>query len=54
MVNEAEFAMSNGNIQWKCTKKLRVVYHGHKPLQVNTIIDENVNTLSNHSDVCAR
>ena len=26
----------------------------HKPLQVNTIVDENGNTLSNHSDVCVR
>ena len=46
--------MSNGNVQWECTKKLQVVYHGRKPLQVNTIIDENVNTLSNYSNVCTR
>ena len=57
VANEAESAISNlykGNVQWECMKRLQVAYHGHKPLQVNTIVDENGNILSNHSDVCAR
>ena len=59
VANEAESAISNlykGNVQWECMKKLQlqVAYCSCKPLQVNTIVDENGNTLSNHSDVCAR
>ena len=54
VANQAESAMSKGNVKWECMKKLQVVYHGCKPLQVNAIIDENDNTLSNHGDVCVR
>ena len=50
MASEAESAMSKGNVQWECMKKLQVVTHGHKPVQVNTSVDENGNALSNHND----
>ena len=54
VANEAESAMSKGNVQWEFMKKLQVAYCSCKSLQVNTIVDENGNTLSNHSDICAR
>ena len=44
MANEAVSVISKGNVKWECMKKLQVVYRGHKPLQVNTIVDENGNT----------
>ena len=53
-MKHAESAISKGNVQWECMKKLQVAYHGCKPLQINTILDKNGNTLSNLSDVCAR
>ena len=54
VANEAKSAMSKGNVQWECMKKLQVVTRGRKPVQVNTIVDENGNALSNHKDVCVR
>ena len=44
--------MSKGNVQREYMKKLQVVYCNLKPLHVNTIVDENDNILSIHSDVC--
>ena len=37
-------------------KKVTVVYCGHKPIHVNTIVEEeeNDNTRTNRGDVCAR
>ena len=51
MANEVESAMSKGNVQWECVKMLQVVTHGHKPVLVNTSVDGNGNTLSNHNDI---
>jgi len=49
-----ESVMSKGEVYWESMKKLQAVYHGRKPVQVSTIVDENGCTLTNHSDVCAR
>ena len=46
--NEAESAMSKGNVQWECIKKSQILTRGCEPVQVNTIVDENGDTLSNH------
>lgn len=54
VTTEAGSAKSKGNVQCGCMKKLQVAYCGCKPIQVNTIIDEYCNTLSNHSIVFAR
>ena len=35
-------------------KKVQVVYCGHKPIQVNTIVEKNDNTRTNRGDVCVR